>query len=95
MIIVNRYLINFAIKIIDKNFLMSENSIPTEAVPRAAVIVMAILAFFGAIKVLFVLWRLLSFVYRHFIRKGYHLHTRYYGTDTWALITGGTDGLGL
>lgn len=66
-----------------------------DVIPRAALIVLAILAFFGAIKAASVVFRLLSFVYRHFIRSGYQLHSRYGGDGTWAIITGGSDGLGL
>jgi hypothetical protein len=74
---------------------MSEKKLATEVVPRVAIIILAILALIGSIKVISVIFRLFSFFYRHFMRSGYQLHKRYYGNNTWAIITGGTDGLGL
>ena len=37
----------------------------------------------------------LSLIYRHFIRKPYDLLARYGGKDSWAVVTGGSDGVGL
>ena len=41
--------------------------------------------------------KFLYFLYRHAIRQRYNLYQRYGGAvgDTWAVVTGGSDGIGL
>jgi 17beta-estradiol 17-dehydrogenase / very-long-chain 3-oxoacyl-CoA reductase len=43
--------------------------------------------------VLYILFRLTAWVYKNFIRQRLNLKQRY-GKDTWALVTGATDGIG-
>lgn len=43
---------------------------------------------------LFVLFKSILFVYKNFIRKRHNLQIRYGGKDTWAMVTGATDGIG-
>lgn len=49
----------------------------------------------GAIKLISFILEVFGIIYRHFIRKPYNLLLRY-GTDvnTWALVTGASDGIG-
>jgi NADP-dependent 3-hydroxy acid dehydrogenase YdfG len=51
------------------------------------------LKFFGIIKMLELIFHILWFARRH-MRTTDHLTARY-GKGSWALITGGSDGLGL
>jgi 17beta-estradiol 17-dehydrogenase / very-long-chain 3-oxoacyl-CoA reductase len=49
----------------------------------------------GALKLISIILAILDCIYRHFVRKPYNLLVRY-GKDfnTWALITGASDGIG-
>ena len=50
----------------------------------------------GALKVLEILIRLLCCFWRHAIRtRPANVYDRYGGKDTWAIVTGGSDGIGL
>jgi 17beta-estradiol 17-dehydrogenase / very-long-chain 3-oxoacyl-CoA reductase len=42
---------------------------------------------------LFIIWKLLRFMYTNFFRRRLNLLNRY-GQDSWALVTGATDGIG-
>jgi len=41
----------------------------------------------------FIIWKILRFIYTNFLRKRLNLLSRY-GQDSWALVTGATDGIG-
>jgi 17beta-estradiol 17-dehydrogenase / very-long-chain 3-oxoacyl-CoA reductase len=43
---------------------------------------------------IFVFIKIVLFIYKNFIRKRHNLQLRYGGKDTWAMITGATDGIG-
>ena len=45
------------------------------------------------ILITFIVWKILNTLYKTFIRRGFNLEDRY-GKDSWAIITGATDGIG-
>ena len=49
----------------------------------------------GALKLISIFLAILDCIYRHFVRKPFNLLVRY-GKDfnTWALVTGASDGIG-
>ena len=64
-------------------------------IDRSLVVVGAVLALIGAIFVLKWLIALLFTCKRHFCHCGPNLSKRYNKGDSWALVTGGSDGIGL
>ena len=53
------------------------------------------LSVFGALMWLKVVLSGCYYAYKHLIRKPFDLLNRYYHKDSWAVITGGSDGIGL
>ena len=53
------------------------------------------LAFFGAVTVLNWTGSALSFINRHVFRRTYDIFERYGLKDSWVVVTGGSDGIGL
>ena len=53
------------------------------------------LALLGAVKVANFSISMLSFLKANYLRSQYNLMERYGKTDSWALVTGGSDGIGL
>lgn len=52
-----------------------------------------VVSYFSYLLILKCLYHMITFVYKNFIRKRKDLITRY-GKNTWAIITGGSDGIG-
>ena len=55
--------------------------------------------FYGAYCVLDKIWRFIKFTWRHFFRGCFksktHMFDKYGEPGSWALVTGGSDGIGL
>lgn len=49
----------------------------------------------GTVKLLVLIWDFTMILNRQFVRKRLHLLARYGGKGTWAMVTGGSDGIGL
>ena len=49
----------------------------------------------GSIKSAFLIYEIFAFIVRHFFRRPYNFRERYgAGPNTWALVTGSSDGIG-
>ena len=64
------------------------------AVPSSSLLLTAFFALIGLIAALQFIFRQARFVYTQYFRKRKDLLTRY-GNGSWALVTGGSDGIGL
>ena len=49
----------------------------------------------GTVKLLVLIWDFTMMLSRQFVRKRLDLLARYGGKGTWAMVTGGSDGIGL
>ena len=58
-------------------------------------IIITIAVLVGTIKLLVLVWDFFMMVNRQFVRTRLDLLARYGGRGTWAVVTGGSDGIGL
>ncbi len=62
---------------------------------KAGAVVLGVLAVFGAVSVLKWTYQALTFFNRHVLRSTYNMFERYGGKNSWVVVTGGSDGIGL
>ena len=56
---------------------------------------LGVFALFGAVEILKLTSYTLSLIKRHVFRKTYNMFERYGQLDSWVVVTGGSDGIGL
>ena len=62
---------------------------------RVGPIITAIIVFVGILKLMRWVFHTSKFIKRNFFTKGLDLFKRYDGENSWAVVTGGSDGIGL
>ena len=50
---------------------------------------------YGFYKIASKSYRLMNFFYRHYLRRTKDLYARYASKESYAVVTGGSDGIGL
>ena len=56
---------------------------------------LAVFVFNGLVTATRWVYELVTFIHRHLFRTTYNMFNRYGGPNAWAVVTGGSDGIGL